>query len=276
VRRNPLVVVAIAALALASPCHADDSTDALFKDGVAALEKGAWDDAVDRFELLADRGVTHPDANFDRALAYIRRARTPGARPGDLGRAAAALEEALLHRPDDAEARFALDRVHEEITHRRARAHARDVERKPSLGWAVVGLFAEDTWTTLALFASFVLSGSLLIRFLGKTHATRLASAVSSSLSAIVLVIAGSLGALARWDRTEANLGVVITEEAHLLDENGAPIRASTSGGSPVIPEGALVRVQKEKDVASSLTRVEWGTLTGRVSGGQVRILNRP
>src|SRR4051794_40162999 len=68
---------------------------ALFAEGVAALERGAVTEAVDRFELLADRGFVHPDASFDRAAAYVERARSAQAQPGDLGRAAAALAEVL-------------------------------------------------------------------------------------------------------------------------------------------------------------------------------------
>ncbi|HVU02648.1 MAG TPA: hypothetical protein VHE30_12890 [Polyangiaceae bacterium] len=276
--------VALAALSVilgGAPARAEESTDALFQSGVAALSKGALDDAVDRFELLADRGVTHPDASWDRALAYIRRAKTPGAHPGDLGRAAAALEETLLFRPDDAEAKFALDRVREEITHRRARTRSEDVERRPSLGWAVVGLFAEDTWATLALIASLTLTVSLAVRFLGKANATKLASNVAAGLSAILLLIAGSMTALAAWDRRETNLGVIISEDAHLLDENGVPVRTTSqsgrgSGGASYLAEGALVRLSKEKSVAGSLMKVEWGTLTGWVAAGEVRILSRP
>ena len=75
-------------------------------------------------ELLADRGFSNADASYDRAVAYIHRAESHAARPGDLGRAAAALGETLLLDPDDKDAAFALDHVHEEIARRRARAHA--------------------------------------------------------------------------------------------------------------------------------------------------------
>src|SRR5262245_48884028 len=109
-------VFVLFALCLASVAHAETSSnDALFAEAVAAMEKGAWDDAIDRFELLSDRGFVNPDASYDRAFAYVRRAGTRSSRPGDLGRAAAALSETLLARPDDVAAEQALDRVRQEI-----------------------------------------------------------------------------------------------------------------------------------------------------------------
>src|SRR5262245_25063525 len=98
------------AIALAVSCsatsaaRADADSQKTFSDAVTSLERGAYDDAIDLFESLADRGFVHPDASFDRAVAYVERARTPNARPGDLGRAVAALEETLLLRPGDPDA----------------------------------------------------------------------------------------------------------------------------------------------------------------------------
>ena len=73
----------------ALPARAEGVTEA-FKTASAALERGAYAEAIDRFEALADRGFQHPDASFDRALAYSGRAQSLQAAPGDLGRAAAA------------------------------------------------------------------------------------------------------------------------------------------------------------------------------------------
>ena len=93
---------------------APEPPESLFKKGVAALREGAVNDAVDTFEALADRGFVHPDASFDRSLSYLGRVRAGVERPGDLGRAAAALEETLLFRPEDREAESALDLVSSE------------------------------------------------------------------------------------------------------------------------------------------------------------------
>src|SRR5207245_2956675 len=84
------------ALLFLLPAHgtadvAPEPPETLFKKGVAALREGAVNDAVDTFETLADRGFVHPDASFDRSLSYLGRVKAGVERPGDLGRAAAAL-----------------------------------------------------------------------------------------------------------------------------------------------------------------------------------------
>jgi len=102
VRAFVAVGLVAATLAAAPPARADGDSDvALFQGAVTALEQGAIDDAIDRFELLADRGFTHPDASYDRGIAYVRRAASRAGKRGDLGRASAALAEALTLRPDD-------------------------------------------------------------------------------------------------------------------------------------------------------------------------------
>src|SRR5260221_14196728 len=70
--------------------RADETPDALFRHGVASLDKGEYGAAIDDFEALADRGFVHPDASYDRGVAYLQRVRAKADRPGDLGRAAAA------------------------------------------------------------------------------------------------------------------------------------------------------------------------------------------
>jgi hypothetical protein len=99
------LATAIALLAFAPPCAADEPAD-VFARGVLALQKGDFTTAIAELESLADRGFAHPDASFDRGLAYVlpRHARAPSD-PGDLGRAAAAFAEAsLLRGGDDDEA----------------------------------------------------------------------------------------------------------------------------------------------------------------------------
>lgn len=268
-RRAWLTVVTLVALSVLA--HADSDlkpNDALFSEGVAAIERGAWDDSIDRFELLADRGFSHADASYDRAIAYVRRAESHGARPGDLGRAAAALGETLLLRSDDADAAFALERVHQEIARRRARAHASAIDLRPSLGWAVVGLLSEDTWTLLSAIGSILLSLGLSVRFLTRARALDLGAVVVASLGAALFAVTASLAALSRYDRLHVHPAVVIVEEARLRDDAGAAI----TGSGSVVPEGAMVRVVDER---GTLARVEWGTLDGWLSLGQLRLLAR-
>src|SRR6185369_5524418 len=92
-----------------------ETPDQAYAAALAALAKGAHNDAIDRLELLADQGVVDADASTARAAAYLARADGQAAQAGDLGRAAAALNEALLLRPNDAQAEQALDAVQAEI-----------------------------------------------------------------------------------------------------------------------------------------------------------------
>jgi hypothetical protein len=263
------VVVAFA-LVLAVPAAAAEATnESLFTEAVAALDKGAYDDAIDRLELLADRGFSHPDASYDRAVAYVRRARSRAAKRGDLGRAAAALAETLSLRPDDPDASAALARVRHEIARRRARSGATEVDLRPSLGWAVVGLFEEDTWALLAIIGSGVASLGLAARLASKKDAVRLAGTIAASLGALTLLVTGALTAFARYERIHYRPAVVVVEEARLHDDNGATI----SGPGSMIPEGASVRVIDQR---GTLAHVEWGTLDGWLSLGQLRMLARP
>jgi hypothetical protein len=261
-----------AALVLATPAASRAAGDAdaqLFNDAIVALHRGAIDDAIDRLELLADRGFAHPDASYDRAVAYVKRAQSRNAKHGDLGRAAAALAETLSLRPDDADANAALGRVHREIARRRARSGASEVDLRPSLGWAVVGLLEEDTWAILAILGSGVASLGLAARLGSKKEAVKLGGTIAASLGAVTLLVAGTLVAFARYERLHYRPAVVVVEEARLLDDNGATV----SGPGSVVPEGASVRVTDQR---GTLAHVEWGTLDGWLSLGQLRLLARP
>jgi hypothetical protein len=271
VKVRALLAPALAAVLAVAPAAraAEDSNPELFDSAVAALESGALDDAIDRFELLADRGFVHPDASFDRALAYVRRAASRSVHHGDLGRATAALSESLALRPDDAEAGMAAERVRREIVRRRSRLGATEVDLRPSLGWAVVGLVDEETWALVAVLASVVASLGLAVRLMTQRAAARLSGVVAASLGIVTLIVTGSLAALARYERVHYRTAVVVVDEARLLDENGGAI----SGRGSVVPEGAGLRVI---DQHGTLAHVEWGTLDGWLSLGQLRLLTRP
>ena len=72
-----------------------ESPEQAYEAALSALAKGADNEAIDRLELLADQGVVHADASLARAAAYLARSEGTNTRPGDLGRAAAALSANL-------------------------------------------------------------------------------------------------------------------------------------------------------------------------------------
>jgi hypothetical protein len=269
-RAAVVVLVALASWSVAGRATAEElSNEQLFERAADSIEKGAFDDAIDRLELLADRGFVHPDASYDRGMAYASRGLSERARTGDLGRAAAALAETLVLRPSDEQADAALDRVRHEIVRRRARAGAKEIDLKPSLGLAVVGLLDENTWAGLAALGSLALSLGLLVRLASSGARSRLGGVIAASLGSLVLVVGSSGAAFARHARVSYRPAVIVVQEARLVDRSGVTI----TGVGSVIPEGASVLVVEQQGTRA---RVEWGTIAGYLSLGQIRILARP
>jgi hypothetical protein len=255
------------------PALAEPSSDAArdFATANEALKRGAHTEAIDTLELLADRGFVHPDASFNRAVAYVERARSSGAQPGDLGRAAAALCEVLILQPDDEAAESGLSRVRAEISRRHAREGTAPVMARPSLGRAVSSLFDENVWALVAVTGSLLLAlGLLLRRFVQRTSA-ELAGAVGIGLGALLLVSGAGLTAGARHFRLSSSPAVIVVEEARLLDESGKPLpQKGGAADSVTVPEGASLYVLERR---AALDRVEWGSSEGWLTPGQVQIL---
>jgi tetratricopeptide (TPR) repeat protein len=276
----------LAFLVAGSTVRASDDPQALFQQGAAALKEGSYHRAVELFEALADDGYLHPDASFDRALAYIGRVKAGADRPGDLGRAAAALEEVLLLRPDDRDAEGALETVRAEVARRRARNGASaEVESRPSPERALIGLAPESTWALLALVSSLLLTVGLVLRAaerrkratenddaaspvaLDATGPLHLAGVIARPIGAVALVLFASLAAGARHMRQTTADGVIVAPEARLTDERGV---AATGGP---IPEAAKVELSEQR---GALVHVRWGTIEGFVPSSAALRIARP
>ncbi|HLV68361.1 MAG TPA: hypothetical protein VKY73_21240 [Polyangiaceae bacterium] len=238
----------------------------------AALERGAFDEAIDRLELAADRGVVHPDVSYARARAYVERARSSAARAGDLGRAAAALEETLHLRPSDDTAEKALEKIRAEISRRRARTGASPVIQRPAIGRAVADLLPENVWAGVAAFGALVLTLGLSARHVLRRRTIEIAAAVGVVAGLVFGVVGGALAGLSRYYRTTSRPAVVVVAEARLLDADGRPLPRRGESENAV-PEGALVHVRGQAD---GLSDIEWGTVRGFVSSAQVRLLASP
>jgi hypothetical protein len=261
-------------IVLVSPAHARadaEAPEALFGRAVAALNAGSFHEAVELFEALADQGFAHPDASFDRALAYLGRVRASAERQGDLGRAAAALEETLLMRPDDREAEAALEVVRAEVARRRARGGwSADVESRPTLDRALVGLASEWTWSVLALVAAAVLTLGLVLRILASKEqagAAHLAGAIAVPIGVVGLLVFALLSGGARHLRQTTRDGVIVAAEARLVTEKGM-----AAPGAP-IPEAARVEIGERR---GALVHVRWGHVEGWTQAVAVRPLGRP
>lgn len=271
-RASALVVAALLSTPAAVRAQADEPPARTVQNAVAAVERGALDEAVSALESLSDRGFSHPDASHARAYAYLERARSRSAKPGDLGRAVAALEEYRRAGRDDARAEHALEVIRSEIGRRRARGGGSPVDHGLSFGRAVVGILPENVWAIVAALGSTLLTLGLALRRVSSRRSAEIAGAVGIAAGLVLGVLGAGLTAAARHYRTSSQPAVVVVPEARLYDEEGRPL-AQVRGAANAIPEGALVYVRERR---RGYFDVEWGTLRGHVEASQLRLLPDP
>jgi hypothetical protein len=265
------LALALLTLGVCRAAHAETPEQA-YAAALASLAKGADNEAIDRLELLADQGFTHPDASTARAAAYLARAEGTGARPGDLGRAAAALGEVLLLRPGDTQAERALEVVQGEIARRKSR-QAQDVLVRPRLGRAIAALLPEQVWAGLALLGSIVLACGIVLRRATTRGLPHLSGAVAIGVGAALLVGFGSGAFAAHRYRVSSQPAVVVVAEARLSSETGRPLPHKAGADSTSVPEGATVYVKERRE---GRCLVEWGNTDGWLSSSDVRLLGAP
>lgn len=240
------------------------SSETLFREGTEGLAKGEYATAIERFEALSDMGFVHPDASFNRGLAYVARLRAGADRPGDLGRAAAAFEETLHLRPDDVEADRALDLIQAEVTKRRSR-RGKDVRTvRPTLDRVVVGLASERTWSLLALLSSILFALGLFFRR-AASPGLSVAGRVLAPTALVLFFVFLPLTVGARQLRLTTRAAVIVAAEVHLVDEHG------TAKGGDAIPEAQLVEAS---ELRGNLIHVRWGSTEGWIPAGSVRLLS--
>lgn len=237
------------------------------------VEKGAFSEAILHFEQLSDRGFVHPDASFDRALAYLQRAESAQAQPGDLGQAVAGLREAATLSGGDGEADRLVETARQVISRRRA-ARGRDpVVVSPPLGRAISELVQPATWASLALFASFAAAVALLLRRSPKP-ALRLGANVGTAAALLLLLVFGGMFAVSNYYQRAWQEAVVIVEQATLRDAQGRPLLTrALDTNSDEVPEGASVYVVSH---AGRFFEVQWGTSKAWLRDGELRLLASP
>ena len=262
------LAISLATLATLAPNAAraeGEPPEKLFEKGAAALGRGELAAAIDTFEGLADQGFLHPDASYDRGVAYVLRYRAHADKPGDLGRAAAAFEETLLLRPDDHDADVALDLVRAEVTRRRAKRTKDAVDVRPTLDRMVVGLAGEETWGLAAFAAALALAAGLVLRPRpGRAH---IAGSILVPSAAVALALLAPLAWGARSLRLHTRAGVVVATESILTDDQGHAI------GGETVAEAASVEVGERRN---GLVHVRWGASEGWVPAADVRVLGAP
>ncbi|MCS6902444.1 MAG: hypothetical protein NZX77_22100, partial [Polyangiaceae bacterium] len=150
-----------------------------------------------------------------------------------------------------------------EVARRRARRGASpEVAVSPGALRAFVGLLPENGWSWLAATGSLALTAGLVMRRGNRT--LRLVSGVAMGLGGGLLGRGGATAAYARYLRLEVGLGVVVVEEARVVDERGVPTT------QPSLPEAARVDILERK---GGLLRVRWGEVSGYTGAQNVRIV---
>ncbi|MBK8251415.1 MAG: hypothetical protein IPK82_01945 [Polyangiaceae bacterium] len=276
----------------AEPAEGPVNDAALFEKGGVALSKGEYGAAIDSLEALADRGFLHPDASYNRGLAYVMRIRSGAAKPGDFGRAAAAFEECLLLSPNDTSAEAALDAVRGEVTRRRSKKGGSTMDARPTLDRAIAALMSERAWTIASIITSIVLAIGIFFRRIddnkldkiaekqgetikedspekpaqikGPAHPIHVAGTVMVAVSVVLLCFLVPFAWHARTLKATTKPGVIVVNEAYLTDDTGR-----AKGGDPV-PEAASVEVGERRGV---ITHIRWGAAEGWVPSTSVRVL---
>lgn len=246
--------------------------DAEFAAAREALARGAYTEAIDRLELLADRGFVHPDASFNRGVAYLARARSASPVRGDRGRAVASLREALLLRPDDTEAQELLAGARRELEREQARRGSDRHVEAPAPSRALVSLLHENTWAALAALFSAAMTLGAALRIVARRRASGPASlaltgAILAGVGALGLALTGSAAAWAQSLRRTTRPAVVIVGDARLHDADGRP------RSDPPLPEGVEIHVRETR---GSLARVEHGSQEAWVRRSDIRVLALP
>lgn len=229
----------------AADAPAPPSVDDDFGLGAAALAAEKPEEAIGRFESLADRGVVDAAASFDRGLAYALRFRK-SPRPGDLGRAIQGFEEARALTADPARERAAAAAIvllRSEVARRRAAAgDAPYVQPGPPAARLVLRSLPEDAWTVIALLSSLALTAGLFVRWRASGR-VRLGGAGVSAAAGGLLALTSLAAWAARDERLTLTEGVTVAENVRATDEGHAPVAAEAP-----IAEGTRLQILATKD----------------------------
>lgn len=211
-----------------------------------AIEEGRHDSAIEQSERLADQGVVHPDLSFNRGLAYLHRARSPGAEAGDYGQAIAGFREALLLQAEDPGAARGLEEARVAVSRRSTRQQG-DAPETIGLGHRLLFSLHMGIVGTIAALGSLVLSVGLLLSMAPRLRVSLLWK-VMAGVGALLLVPSATLYFLAANERQHLDHAILIRERATLVDAGGKPVHgmAPLIEGTEVLTKestGGLVQV---------------------------------
>lgn len=252
------------ALLVSSPALAQENAE-LSRDAYQAIQEKKPGEAIDKLELLADRGVVDPVISFQRGRAYAERVRMEHDEPGDLGRAIHGFEEAReLTRsgPVFDSATRALEILRAEVARRRARSgDPVDIEDL-SLSRSIVRLLSENVWAAFAIATSIAFALSLAIRARTKQARIKTAITTAAAIALPLTLLTAGLAYAARYDRTSMREGIVIGSNVKPADA-----RHITMQSKSPLAEGARVRLLEAEE---GYVHIHTGTLNAWVPEDKV------
>ena len=221
--------------------HAE-SLQELFRSGNDAFFRNDFKAASARYQRLIDAGLRDADVYMNLGLAH--------ARAGELGRAILAFEQALVLRPDDAEAETALAMARATLGKRGADRHGEAVvETKPPLAEALVRPYREKTLAGLLLAFDVILFGCLLVRRRARSEHMRTGLAIAAAVAGLSCAVTGSALFIKRGGNREGRAAIILRDGAELLEapDRRAALRGhGHEGGSARVlgQDGSFVRVR--------------------------------
>lgn len=240
------------------------TSDPRLEDAKQELDQGKIDQAISLLEGAADSGEVHPDAAFSRGVAYLRRALSERAKPGDHGQATAGFREALLLRPGDKEAELALEQTRLAVAKKSA---SRGEQVQDTLGLGERALLWLSPWILFWIAVGSSVLTALGLVLMQRPH-TKTVGGLLSGICGLALFVAAPLAWLAETTAGSLELGIVVAERAPLLDEAGR----ARKGLAP-LHEATEVRVLESR---GPLLRLSLGEGTSFVRADQVRRLRLP
>lgn len=244
-----------------------------FRQATSALTGGQTDEAIAKFESMADRSLVHPDVSFNRGVAYLKRALGPSSRDGDLGQAEAAFREALELRPADEAARGAADAVLLEVARRDSDRRDTQLAATDPLPLQILAAIPPAVPPVFAGVGALVLLVSFGLSFRARLRPRAMALMV---LGAVCWLLGASLHLLSERFVDGARVAVVVVRRAELRDSSGRQQR-----GRAALGEGTRLRLTEQSGLRPAeptgpLVQTSVNGETAYLRSSDVRILARP
>ncbi len=217
-----LLVVILSSATLLASIGEQENVAALFEQANISSTQGQFQQAIDQYSSIIDKNGVSASLLYNLANTY--------AAAGEVGRAVLNYERAQQLAPGDADIQGNLEQVRKDV------GLYRDDQ---SLVRRLAGVFGADQWLLLAGCALFCCGITALLLSLGvgkRGKGKSLYWLTTSSLFVFLLTLPPALLRYQEW-----NIGVVLSEDAHLLI---SPFADAKLAGD--ITAGRLVRPEKE------------------------------